>query len=113
MLIKTVKEKCPPERLIEWLQILTLMDDTVLLSTSRENIYTKLRILKNFCCEYDMRVNNVKTKLFVIIGERCDDEPFGVGEMMVEHCTSYTYLSSSFTCDGSVLSAVKLHAKRK
>ena len=60
-----------------------------------------------------MRVNNVKTKCFVITGERCGDEFFGVGEMMVEHCTSYTYLDSPFTCDGSVSCAVMLNAKSK
>ena len=114
VLIRTLKEKCPPERFIEWLEILMLMDDdTVLLSTSRGNMYTKLKILKNYCCEYGMRINNVKSKLFVITGERCDDEPFGVGEVMVEHCTSYTCLGSPFTGHGSVSSAVKLHTKSK
>lgn len=33
--------------------------------------------------------------------------------MIVNSCTSYLYLGSPFTCDGSVSSAVKMHAKNK
>lgn len=32
-LIKVMKEKCNPERFLEWLHILVLLDDTVILST--------------------------------------------------------------------------------
>ncbi len=113
MLIRSVKENCRPEVFIEWLQILMFMDDTVLLSTSRENMYIKLRILQKYCKEYGMRVNSAKTKLFVINGETGNKEPFNVDEMKVEHCVSYLYLGSPFTCDGSVSSAVKIHAKNK
>ena len=113
MLIRTIKEKCQPEGFIEWLQILMFMDDTVLLSTSRANMYEKLRILKDYCREYGMKVNNEKTQFFVINGGAGDVEPFQVGEMIVEHCTSYIYLGSPFTSDGSVTSSVKLHAKNK
>ena len=37
-LIHLMKEKCQPEKLIEWLHILVLMDDAVLWSTSRQNM---------------------------------------------------------------------------
>ena len=33
----------------------------------------------------------LKLSLFVINGEGNDNETFRVDEMMVEHCTSYTY----------------------
>ncbi len=64
MLIRSAKENCRPEVFIEWLQFLMFMDDKVLLSTSRENIYIKLRILQKYCKEYGMRVNNARTKFF-------------------------------------------------
>ncbi len=92
MLIRSVKENCRPEVFIEWLQILMFMDDTVLLSTSRENMYIKLKILQKYCKEYGMRVNSAKTKFFVINGEIGDKEPFNVDEMKVKHCVSYMYL---------------------
>lgn len=33
--------------------------------------------------------------------------------LIIEHCTSYVYLCSTFTCDGSVSSDVRVHAKSK
>ncbi len=58
VMIRCVKEKCRPESFNEWLQILMFMDDTVLLAV----------LLKEYCNEYSMRVNNAKTKNFVISG---------------------------------------------
>ena len=62
VLIRNVKVKCQSERFIEWLQILMFMDDTVLLSVTRENMCRKLKILCDYCDEYGMRVNNEKKK---------------------------------------------------
>ena len=36
-----------------------------------------------------------------------------MNDLIVEHCSSYVYLGCHFTCDGSVSSAVKLHAQNK
>ncbi len=112
-LIKMMKTRCERETFIDWLHILLFMDDTVLLSTSRSNILRKLRILKEFCDEYGMRINAEKTKFFVISGGPGDAEPLRVDGLVVQHCTSYTYLGSPFTCDGSVSSSVKVHAQNK
>ena len=49
-------------------------------------MYTKLRILKEYCNEYGMRVNSAKTKVFVINGEAGDKEPFNMDGMIVEQC---------------------------
>ncbi len=112
-LIKMMREKCTRETFIDWLHILLFMDDTVLLATSRANMMKKLCILNEFCDEYGMRMNASKTKFFVICGGPGDAEPFQVGDKTVEHCSHYIYLGSPFTCDGSVSSAVKLHARNK
>lgn len=42
------------------------MDDTVMLSTSRENMYRKLRILQKYCNEYGMKINNEKKNKFAL-----------------------------------------------
>lgn len=78
-------------------------------------MYRKLRILQKYCNEYGMKINNEKKKqvCFVISDEGEDFEPFLEGGMTAEFCESYVYLSSPFTCDGSVSSAVKLHARNK
>ena len=45
-LIKMLKEGAGVEGFISWLHILVLMDDTVLIATTRQNMIRKLRILK-------------------------------------------------------------------
>lgn len=112
-LIKMLKESCAPDGFLGWLHALVLMDDTVLLSTSREGMIRKIRILKNFCNEYGMTMNQGKTKFFVISGTKDDMEPLHVDGMVISSCTHYVYLGSPFTSDGSVTSALRVHAKSK
>lgn len=40
---QVMKEKCDPERFLEWLHTLVLMDDTVILSTNRHTIIKRLK----------------------------------------------------------------------
>ena len=60
-----------------------------------------------------MIVNEEKTKFFVINGTQNDLMPLQVDGLTVTSCTSYVYLGSPFTCDGSVSSAIKMHARIK
>lgn len=112
-LIRMLKDGCAPDGFLGWLHSLVLMDDTVLLSTSREGMEHKLRLLLHYCEDYGMIINESKTKFFVIGGTPEDREPLRVGGICVNSCTSYVYLGSPFTSDGSVSSSVKLHAKSK
>lgn len=104
-LIKKMKQKCNPETLIDWLHMLVYMDDTVLLATTRDNMLKKFQILCEFCDEYGMTINERKTKFFVINGRAGDADALYVNGLMVDHCDSYVYLGSPFTCDGSASSA--------
>ncbi len=112
-LVKMIRERCMPEIFLDWLHVLVLMDDTVLLSTSRANLLRKVEILDQFCRDYGMTVNNDKTKFFVINGEDGDADTVHVNSLAIEHCCCYSYLGSSFTSDGSVSSAVKAHSAAK
>lgn len=112
-LVKMIKARCIPERFIDWLHVLVLMDDTVLLSTSRAKLISKVEILDQFCRDYGMTVNNDKTKFFVIHGEDGDADTIRVNDLVIEHCRNYSYLGSPFTSDGSVSSAVKAHSAAK
>ncbi len=67
-LIKLIKESCAPEGFLSWLHLLVLMDDTVLLSTSRASMLRKLGTIKQFCDKYGMKINVSKTKFFVVCG---------------------------------------------
>ena len=112
-LIKMVKEGMGIDGFLIWLHILVLMDDTVLLATTRGNMIKKVQILKNYCSEYGMKVNESKTKFFVLNGTNDDEDPLYVGDLIIEKCDRYIYLGSPFTSDGSVSSAVKAHALLK
>ncbi len=59
---RIIKEQCIPEDFIQWLHILVLLDDTVLLATSRESMIKKVKILQEFCSDYEMVINESKTK---------------------------------------------------
>ena len=67
-LIKLIKETCEPDGFLLWLHLLALMDDTVLLATSRANLVKKVQLLVQFCKKYGMVINEKKTNLMVING---------------------------------------------
>ena len=45
VLIRNMKDRCPDDGFLKWLHVLMLMDDTVILATSRERLLEKLNIL--------------------------------------------------------------------
>lgn len=96
VLLKTIKEECQSARFIEWLHILLFVDDMVLLATSTQNMCDKLRKMQNYYWEYGMRVNNEKTTFFVIKHDDGRAETFLMGDLLVEHCTSYMDLGVTF-----------------
>ena len=112
-LIRIIKEGCGHDGFLAWLHILVLMDDTVLLSTTRNNMINKVTLLQKYCLDYGMKVNQSKTKLFAISGSETDREPLMVDGLEVKHCNSYVHLGSPFTSDGCTSSAVKAHANVK
>ncbi len=112
-MIKMVKESCEADGFLSWLHILVLMDDTVLLSTSRANMLKKLSLVCQFCNTYGMKINETKTKFMVICGSDADRVPMVMEGLVVSHCDRYTYLGSPFMADGSVSAAVRAHAHDK
>ena len=112
-LIKMVKTRSPSDGFLSWLHLLMLMDDTVILATSRESLIRKLGILKEYCDEYGMQINEKKTEFMVINGNQQDREKISINGMSVTHCTSYVYLGVIITENGSATSALKAHAADK
>ena len=92
---------------------LMLMDDTVLLATSRSKIIEKFSTLMEFCKKYGMKINELKTKLMVINGIEADRRDFRVEGVTVKHATSYIYLGSPFTEDANLKSVIELHVKSR
>jgi hypothetical protein len=112
-LIRNLKAKCAPDGFLGWLHCLMMMDDTVLLATSRQRALEKMQILVDFCHESGMQINAKKTKFMVINGEADDHRPLLLGSLSVGNCNTYTYLGLVFTQDGSTMSAVKAQCAAK
>lgn len=93
------------------LHMMVLMDDTVLVGSSKEMIIKKFRILMDFCEKYGMTVNEIKTKLLVINGTKRDREEFSCTNITVKNDISYIYLGSPFTERASMCSVIDLYIK--
>ena len=93
--------------------LMVLMDDTVLLGTTREKIKQKFSILIDFCEQYGMKVNELKTRLLVINGNKSDRGVFTYKNVTVKHDDTYIYLGSPFIENGSMKSVVTLHLKSR
>ena len=91
-LIKLIKETCEPDGFLSWLHLLMLMDDTVLLATSREKLIKKVTLLVQFCKKYGMVINESKTKLMVINGTINDKQSIIINNLSIQHCDIYIYL---------------------
>ena len=112
-LVRRLKSACPNDGFLGWIHCLLLMDDTILLSTTREGCLAKLTILQQFYEDSGMVINQSKTKFMVINGSNIDRSPLISGSLMVDNCEAYTYLGSVFTQDGKIESALKCHLVSK
>ena len=113
VLILLLKSRCSSEPILGWLHCLMLMDDTVILATSREKMMEKLQLLDKYCQENGMKVNASKTKLMVLNGRPLDKVPFRLSNFIVRECTEYVYLGTIFTADGKTDSSLKAHLEAK
>ena len=109
-MIRMIKERVGPDGFLGELHALLLMDDTVILATSREMCLTKMNVLSQYCHEYGMQINEKKTKFFVINGSLRDKEMLSTGQLRVEYCYKYLYLGAWFTDDACMKSSLKQHA---
>ena len=96
-----------------WLHILVMMDDTVLLSTTKQGMKDKIKILNDYCNSYGMTINYSKTKFMVVNGDKEDKEPILYNKVIINYSKQYIYLGSPFTDDGLPSSAIKIHANNK
>ena len=105
------KSRCQDDSFLQWLHALMLMDDTVILATTRERLQEKLNVLDDFCQTHGMVINQSKTKFMAINGDPIDKLPLHVGNIVVLHCDLYVYLGTIFTSDGNPVTAIFEHVK--
>ena len=112
-LIRNIKTECQPDGYLGWLHTLMLMDDTVILATTRERAIQKVKILNKFCDESGMVINASKTKFMVVNGTEEDRQQLVVDAITINNCEKYCYLGCIFTQDAKIKSAIKEQCKMK
>ena len=78
---------------LECLHLLLLMDDTVLLSTTRDGIICKFQKVLDYCAQFNMRVNEKKTKLLTV--NVTESQPLIFYNITIECCDRYIYLGNA------------------
>ena len=97
-MISLIKSTCGTDGFLSWLHLLVLMDDTVIMSTTRAGLKRKLALLDEFCSNNGIQVNNTKT-IFIAIHSSVDERaPVRVGGMVVGWCDKYTYSTWRVGC---------------
>ena len=77
---------------LECLHLLLLMDDTVLLSTTRGGIIWKFQKVLDYCAQFNMKINEKKTKLLCV--NVTDPHPLSFDNMTIQCCERYVYLGN-------------------
>ena len=108
-MVRKLKREIGEDGFLSTLHALLLMDDTVLVATSREMCTKKLKVVLDYCDEYGMAINSKKTKFFVIGGEGADLRPFHVNDREIAFSDSYVYLGAWFTADARIGSVMRQH----
>ena len=110
-MIKMMKNAIARDGFLGCLHALLLMDDTVVLATSREMCEAKLKIVIQYCEDFGMTMNTKKSKFFVINGKKIDKAPFEIGNIKIGYVCKYLYLGAWFTESGKISDAIALHVK--
>ncbi len=110
--VKRAKENCGGDGFLSWLHVLVMMDDTALLAAARQRTQHELLIVKQFCNEYGMKINQTKTI-------SCDKQHTrGSGADSRGGCSgrvlrALPVLGFTFAADGSVSTAVRTRVECK
>ena len=111
-LVRDLKERFQEDGFLGSVHALLLMDDTVIMATTRGKAEEKMNTLLTFCNESGMALNELKTKFMVVNGGGADKEPLETGGVVIGYTSKYVYLGAHFTDDGRMKSVIKLHAER-
>jgi hypothetical protein len=99
-----------PDGFLKDNHILLLMDDTVLLATSRTAMMQKLRLLHASASNIGMLIHPGKSRYLVVNSD--DREPFMDEDIQIKHCSQYMYLGALIST-GNTVTQVEKHLKFK
>ena len=108
-MLRMIKDRIVTDGFLGSLHALLLMDDTVILATSREMCSRKLDTVLNYCREYGMEINEKKTKFFVINGDAVDRASLKISGISVDYAPRYLYLGAWFTDTAKIDDVLALH----
>ena len=108
-MIRMLKAKIATDGFLGALHALLLMDDTVILATSRDMCIRKFKVVVEYCKDYGMVINEDKTKFFVINNADCDKVPLSIEGHIIKYCDRYKYLGAWFTDSGRMKDVMSLH----
>ena len=111
-LVRMLRETVTSDGFLGSLNILLLMDDAVILATSREMCEKKLKLLCKYCNDYGMIINESKTKFFVINNNIEDKEALNVENVTVSYTDRYLYLGAWFSDSGKMGDIIDIHVAR-
>jgi hypothetical protein len=93
------------------LHSLMLMDDTAIVASSRNVMKKRVEGLIEFCKRYEMVINEGKTKLMVVNGNKNDRMKIITSNgIVIDHTDTYVYLGSPISESGSMKKDLDLHA---
>ena len=96
------------------LHALLMMDDSVIMATTRERFLQKIDVLLQFCEDHGMIINEVKTKFMIINNTEADKEDIIARQgLTIKYTEKYVYLGATITDDGNMNSVMKEHADMK
>ena len=98
---------------LEDLHCLLMMDDSVIMATSREKLEEKIEVLLKFCNDYGMVVNELKTKYMIINHESEDKINIDTPAITIKYTNEYIYLGACITDDGNIMTVMEKHSRLK
>ena len=90
-MVRMIKESFAEEDFLRVLHILMFMDDTALVSTSKDGIIEKFKKCQEFCEDYGITINQIKTKFMVINKIRGVEISIESKNIIVKYCSSYIH----------------------
>ena len=93
------------------LHALLMMDDSVIMATSKEKFLQKIEVLMQFCEDQGMVVNELKTQFMVINHTEADKlDILARPDLIIKYTNKYVYLGAYITDDGNMLSVMREQA---
>ena len=90
------------------LYVLLYADDTIILAESASDLQSALSGLREYCVQWDLKVNISKTNVVIFSRGKVKKYPtFKIGEHFVEVKPEYVYLGVTFSYNGSFRSAIE------